>query len=195
MRAPITGTIISKSIERGTVIASATANVSGGTTLLQMADLNLVQVKALVDETDIGKVQPGQHATVTVDAFPNRPFDGTDAAVADLHEVEVELQPAGVAHSPGQKTLIAPGGAFNSVVIMRMVVVLPAPFGPSSPNTSPGVTSRSTPSTATVSPYRTRNPSTSSTLQNPAAARVQRSNHARAGEAAGGAGVSPADPP
>ena len=76
VRAPITGTIISKSVERGTVIASATANVSGGTTLLQMADLNLVQVKTLVDETDIGKVQPGQHATVTVDAFPNRPFDG-----------------------------------------------------------------------------------------------------------------------
>jgi HlyD family secretion protein len=51
--------------------------VSGGTTLLQMADLNLVQVRTLVDETDIGKVQPGQHATITVDAYPNRPFDGT----------------------------------------------------------------------------------------------------------------------
>ncbi len=51
--------------------------MSGGTTLLQMADLNLVQVRTLVDETDIGKIQPGQHATITVDAFPNRPFDGT----------------------------------------------------------------------------------------------------------------------
>ena len=77
VRAPITGTIIAKTVERGTVIASATSNVSGGTTLLQMADLNLVQVRTLVDETDIGKVQPGQHATITVDAFPNRPFDGT----------------------------------------------------------------------------------------------------------------------
>jgi HlyD family secretion protein len=77
VRAPITGTIIAKTVERGTVIASATSNVSGGTTLLQMADLNLVQVRTLVDETDIGKVQPGQHATVTVDAYPNRPFDGT----------------------------------------------------------------------------------------------------------------------
>jgi HlyD family secretion protein len=77
VRAPITGTIIAKTVERGTVIASATANVSGGTTLLQMADLNLVQVRTLVDETDIGKVQPGQLATITVDAYPNRPFDGT----------------------------------------------------------------------------------------------------------------------
>jgi HlyD family secretion protein len=77
VRAPITGTIIEKDVERGTVIASATNNVSGGTTLLKMADLNLVQVNTLVDETDIGKVQPGQLATVTVDAFPNRTFDGT----------------------------------------------------------------------------------------------------------------------
>ena len=51
--------------------------MSGGTTLLKMADLNLVQVRTLVDETDIGKVQPGQRATVTVDAYPNRPFEGT----------------------------------------------------------------------------------------------------------------------
>jgi HlyD family secretion protein len=42
-----------------------------------MADLNLVQVRTLVDETDIGKVQPGQLATITVDAYPNRPFEGT----------------------------------------------------------------------------------------------------------------------
>jgi HlyD family secretion protein len=77
VRAPITGTIIEKDVERGTVIASAVSNVSGGTTLLKMADLNLVQVRTLVDETDIGKIQVGQAATVTVDAYPNRPFDGT----------------------------------------------------------------------------------------------------------------------
>ena len=77
VRAPVTGTIIEKDVERGAVIASATSNVSGGTTLLKMADLNLVQVRTLVDETDVGKVQPGQHATVTVDAYPNRAFAGT----------------------------------------------------------------------------------------------------------------------
>jgi HlyD family secretion protein len=42
-----------------------------------MADLALVQVRTLVDETDIGKIQVGQRATVTVDAFPNRPFEGS----------------------------------------------------------------------------------------------------------------------
>jgi HlyD family secretion protein len=41
-----------------------------------MADLSLVQVRTLVDETDIGKVQPGLRSTVTVDAYPNQPFQG-----------------------------------------------------------------------------------------------------------------------
>ena len=77
VRAPITGTVLEKDVERGTVIASATSNVSGGTTLMKMANLNQVQVRTLVDETDVGKVQPGQPATVTVDAFPNRPFTGS----------------------------------------------------------------------------------------------------------------------
>ena len=77
VRAPITGTIIQKSVERGQVIASATREVSGGTVLLRMADLNEVQVRTLVDETDIGKIQPGMRATITVDAYPNRPFEGS----------------------------------------------------------------------------------------------------------------------
>lgn len=77
VRAPITGTIIAKNVERGQVISSPTSDVGGGTVLLTMADLNLVQVRTLVDETDIGKIQPGLRATVTVDAYPNRPFEGT----------------------------------------------------------------------------------------------------------------------
>jgi HlyD family secretion protein len=75
--APITGTIIEKDVERGQVISSPTKDVGGGTVLLKMADLGLVQVRTLVDETDIGKIQVGQRSTVTVDAFPNRPFEGS----------------------------------------------------------------------------------------------------------------------
>jgi len=76
VRAPITGTIIKKNVERGQVISSPTNDVGGGTVLLLMADLNLVQVRALVDETDIGKIKAGLRVTVTVDAYPNTPFEG-----------------------------------------------------------------------------------------------------------------------
>ena len=76
VRAPINGTIILKSVERGQVISSPTSDVGGGTVLLKMADLNLVQVRTLVDETDIGKISPGLRTTVTVNAYPNQPFQG-----------------------------------------------------------------------------------------------------------------------
>jgi HlyD family secretion protein len=77
VRAPISGTIIEKTVSLGQVITSATSSASGGTTILKMADLNQVRMRALFNETDIGSVQAGQEATVTVDAYPDRPFRGS----------------------------------------------------------------------------------------------------------------------
>jgi HlyD family secretion protein len=75
--APSAGTIITRTISEGMVIASATGSVSGGTTLMQMADLSRVRVRALFNESDIGLVRGGQIASVSVDAYQNRPFTGT----------------------------------------------------------------------------------------------------------------------
>jgi len=75
VRAPITGTILELDAVRGTVISSPT--LGGGSVILKMASLDTVQDSALVAETDIGKVQPGTPATITVDAYANRTFDGT----------------------------------------------------------------------------------------------------------------------
>jgi HlyD family secretion protein len=74
--APTNGTIIERPVSVGTVISSATSSASGGTTILKMADLSKVRMRAFVNETDIGTVTAGQTATVTVDAFPNRRFVG-----------------------------------------------------------------------------------------------------------------------
>jgi len=76
IRAPISGTIIFKPVEKGQVITSPTQDFSGGTMLMQMADLSAVQIRSLVDETDIGKVRPGMTASVLVAAYPNQPFPG-----------------------------------------------------------------------------------------------------------------------
>jgi len=76
IRAPVSGTVIAKPVEKGQVISSPTQDVGGGTLLLAMADLSAVQIRALVDETDIGKVSPGMQAEVTVAAYPNQPFPG-----------------------------------------------------------------------------------------------------------------------
>jgi HlyD family secretion protein len=76
VRAPVAGTVIEKPVAIGQVIASGTGTFGGGTTIIKMADLTKVRVRTLVNETDIGKVRQGLPATVTVDAFPDRPFQG-----------------------------------------------------------------------------------------------------------------------
>jgi len=77
VRAPISGTVIEKTVSLGQVITSGTSSFGGGTTLIKMADLNQVRVRALVTEADIGSIQGGMGATVTVDAYPDRPFRGS----------------------------------------------------------------------------------------------------------------------
>ncbi|HEY7235779.1 MAG TPA: efflux RND transporter periplasmic adaptor subunit [Gemmatimonadaceae bacterium] len=74
--APTAGTVLTKTVSLGQVITSATSSATGGTSLLTMADLGRVRVRALFNETDIGQVRAGQSAAVTVDAFPDRRFQG-----------------------------------------------------------------------------------------------------------------------
>ena len=76
VKAPSEGTIITKNVSEGTVIAGATSSVSGGTTIVQMADLSVVRIRAFFNESDIGNVHPGEPANVTVDAYPDRRFSG-----------------------------------------------------------------------------------------------------------------------
>lgn len=76
IKAPMAGTILEKLVEYGQVIQSATQNVSGGTTLFVMANLDDMRVRTLVDETDVGKLAAGLPATVSVEAFPDRTFRG-----------------------------------------------------------------------------------------------------------------------
>ncbi len=76
IRAPVSGTILERLVENGQVIQSATGNVSGGTTLFVMANLDDMRVRTLVDETDMGQLVAGMGATVGVEAFPDRTFQG-----------------------------------------------------------------------------------------------------------------------
>lgn len=76
VRAPGNGVILGRAVEVGSVIASASRDVGGGAVLLRMASLDEVQVRALVDETDIGLITPGTPVTIQVASFPNRRFTG-----------------------------------------------------------------------------------------------------------------------
>jgi HlyD family secretion protein len=82
VRAPINGVILDRAVEVGSVIASASREIGGGAVLLRMASLDTVQVRALVDETDIGMVHPGLPVQITVAAYPNQPFLGEVRRIA-----------------------------------------------------------------------------------------------------------------
>jgi len=119
VRAPVTGTIITKSVEPGTVIQSTTQAVSGGTTLMQMADLTNVQIRTRVDETDIGKVQPGMPTKVTVAAYPNQPFDGVVLKIEPQAVVEQNVTMFSVLIKIGNREgLLKPG--MNADVKIRI---------------------------------------------------------------------------
>ncbi len=88
IRAPVAGVVIQKLVSVGQVISSSTNSPSGGTILLQMADLSRVRDSTLVGESDIGRVRSGLTASVRVDAYPNRVFHGTVDKIAPQATVE-----------------------------------------------------------------------------------------------------------
>ena len=76
IRSPMNGTVLAKNVEEGQVISSPSGNVSGGTVLMTIADLSVMQVRTLVAEADVGRIEAGMPATVQVDAFQDRSFEG-----------------------------------------------------------------------------------------------------------------------
>jgi HlyD family secretion protein len=129
VRAPVAGTVIEKTVSVGQVITSATGAFGGGTTLLKMADLSKVRVRALVNETDIGSVRAGLPATVVVDAYPDRPFRGTVEKIEPQAVVQqsVTMFPVLVSIA-NEEGLLKPGmNGEVSVLIDRRDQVLAVP--------------------------------------------------------------------
>jgi len=86
--APISGVLIEKLVEQGQIISSGISNVSGGTTLANLADLSRLFIIADVDETDIGSIQIGQQVKITADAYPGRTFPGKVQRISPKGQVE-----------------------------------------------------------------------------------------------------------
>jgi HlyD family secretion protein len=75
VQAPISGTIVSRPITQGQIITSATS-ANGGTTLMTIADLGRVRMRVTIDEVEMGNIRVGEPASVAVDAFRDRTFEG-----------------------------------------------------------------------------------------------------------------------
>jgi HlyD family secretion protein len=129
IRAPAAGTIIEKQVEQGQVISSPTQDVGGGTLLLRMADLAHVQVRVLVDETDIGKIRPGMASSVRVSAYPNQPFHGEVLKIEPQAVVEQNVTLFGVLVSiDNREGLLKPGmNSEVTITVARAEAVLALP--------------------------------------------------------------------
>lgn len=78
IRSPIDGIVLSRLVEPGQTV---TAGFETPVLFKVTADLSSVRVHAEVDESDVGRVRPGQRATFTVDAWPDRVFEAEVEAV------------------------------------------------------------------------------------------------------------------
>jgi HlyD family secretion protein len=74
--APIDGVVSTRAVQKGQIISSGVTNVGGGTTVMTLSDLSHIYILASVDESNIGVVELGQEADITVDAFPGQRFRG-----------------------------------------------------------------------------------------------------------------------
>ena len=72
--APIDGVIVERTVDVGQTVA---ASLSAPELFLIANDLSEMQILAKVDESDIGAIAVGQPVTFSVQAYPNRTFNGT----------------------------------------------------------------------------------------------------------------------
>jgi HlyD family secretion protein len=73
IRAPADGLVIERSVSAGQTVAASFQAPS----LFTIGDLSAVAVEVAIDEADIGRIQAGQKASFSVDAYPGKVFAGS----------------------------------------------------------------------------------------------------------------------
>ena len=128
IESPIDGLVISRNVDVGQTVA---ASMSAPTLFVLAADLTKMQVLASLDESDVGRIRPGQAVRFRVDAFPGEEFMGS--------VTQVRLQPMTVQNvvtyqtvvdvpNPGLK--LKPGMTANvNIEIARRANILRVPNG------------------------------------------------------------------
>lgn len=77
IRAPVTGTILERVVERGEFVTTSFVGERGAKGyVVSLADLNDLQVELDINQNDFAKLGPKQKGVVTADAYPDRKYDG-----------------------------------------------------------------------------------------------------------------------
>jgi HlyD family secretion protein len=77
IRAPVTGTILERAVERGEFVTTSFVGERGAKGyVVSLADLNDLEVELDISQNDFGKLYMKQDAILTVDAYPDRKWQG-----------------------------------------------------------------------------------------------------------------------
>jgi len=114
IRSPIDGVIITRNVDPGQTVASM---LQTPVLFTVAADLRKMHVIAAVDEADTGEVAVGQHAIFTVNAYPNRSFEGLVTEVRNSPQVVQEVVTYGAEVAVDNDDLMLKPGMTASVRI------------------------------------------------------------------------------
>ncbi len=85
IRAPVTGTILDRTAEKGELITAQFASAAAGGpqgSVVSLADLNDLQVELDIAQADFARLSPNQKATVTTDTYPDKEYNGQIAQIS-----------------------------------------------------------------------------------------------------------------
>jgi HlyD family secretion protein len=84
IRAPVTGTILERLVEKGEMVSTMNLGGTGGVkaSVVSIADLNDLQAQLDINQNDFSRISPDQQCTVTADAYPDRVYQGVVAEIA-----------------------------------------------------------------------------------------------------------------
>lgn len=84
---PMDGAVIKRGVEQGDTITSGVSSFNAGTVIFVVADLKSIIIRVNLNEVDIAKVRVGQPVRLSLDAYPQRAFNGKVRFVAPAAEL------------------------------------------------------------------------------------------------------------
>ena len=116
IRSPVDGVVVARNVDVGQTVA---ASLQAPTLFTIAQDLSQMQVDTNVDEADVGRVEVGQHATFTVDAFRGQAFTGQVREIRKAAKIVQNVVTYNVViavENPGQKLL--PGMTATARIVL-----------------------------------------------------------------------------
>jgi HlyD family secretion protein len=143
IRAPVSGTVLERSIEKGELVTTMNFGGTGGVkaSVCSLADLKDLQVELDINQNDFPRISPRQECQVTADAYPDRTYKGVVEEIAPqanrqkatiqvkvkIQEPDSFLRPEMNAHvsffAPAQESKKSAESSRETLVIPRSAIV------------------------------------------------------------------------